>query len=178
MLIFEELVSRGFMVHDPKCNVLTFNLDVVSKFPSIRKAKMESYRWLIGQWSCENRVRATPTTPSYSDTYVYTYEWADNETRITVTGPSGKARPLLTFDPFSNRFMTTFIDGLYGVLQSDGWQGDRIVFVGKLTMLGVDCELRQTLTKKSEDEAHILNEEELPDGNWQVTDEFFCRRNK
>ncbi len=164
------------MVHDANRNVLTFNLDVVSKFPAIRKAKMEACRWMIGEWSCENRVRATPTTPAYTDTYIYTYEYADNDTRITVTGPSGKSRPLLTFDPFSNRWMMTFIDGLYGVLQSDGWRGDKIVFIGSLTMLGVDCELRQTLTKKSEDETHILNEEKLVDGSWQITDEFFNRR--
>jgi hypothetical protein len=164
------------MAHDLKRNVLTFNLEVVSKFPAIRKAKMEECRWLIGVWAAENRVRATPTTPAYADAYVYTYDWADNETRITVSGPSGKSRPLLTFDPFSNRWMMTFIDGLYGVLQSDGWQGDRIIFIGNLTMLGVDCQLRQTLTRKSENEAHILNEERLPDGSWQVTDEFYCTR--
>jgi hypothetical protein len=40
------------------------------------------------------------------------------------------------------------LDGLYGVLQCDGWQGDKIVFIGKLTMRGVGCELRHTLTKK------------------------------
>lgn len=126
--------------------------------------------------ACENCVRATPTTSAYTDTYIYRYEYSDNDTRITVSGPSGKSRPLVTFDPFSNRWMMTFIDGLYGVLQSDGWQGDQIVFIGNLTMLGVDCELRQTLTKKSADEGHILNEERLPDGSWQVTDELFCRR--
>jgi hypothetical protein len=176
MLIFEQLVSRGFMALDPNRNVLTFNMDVVSKFPAIRKKKMEEFRWLIGEWACENRVRATPTTPAYTDTYIYTYEYADNDTRITVTGPSGKARPLLTFDPFSNRWMTTFIDGLYGVLQSDGWQGNTLVSIGRLTMLGVDCELRQTMTRKGDNECHILNEERAPDGSWQVTDEFYCRR--
>ena len=176
MLIFEQLVGLGFMVLDPERNVLTFNMDVVSKFPAIRKAKMEEYRWLIGEWACENRVRATPTTPAYTDTYIYTYEYADNDTRITVTGPSGKSRPLLTFDPFSRRWMMTFVDGLYGVLQSEGWDGNRMVFHGHLTMLGVDCELRQTLTRHSADEGRILNEEKLPDGSWLVTDEFFCRR--
>jgi hypothetical protein len=176
MLIFQELVSRGFMAHDLKRNVLTFNLEVVSKFPAIRKAKMEECRWLIGVWAAENRVRATPTTPAYADTYVYTYDWADNETRITVSGPSGKSRPLLTFDPFSNRWMMTFTEGLFGVLQSPGGKDDTIVFSGPLTMLGIDCELRQTITKKSLDEFHILNEEKLPDGSWRETDEYFCRR--
>jgi hypothetical protein len=72
--------------------------------------------------------------------------------------------------------MMTFTEGLFGVLQSSGWEGDTIVFSGRLTMLGIDCELRQTITKKRPDEFHILNEEKLPDENWRETDEFFCRR--
>jgi hypothetical protein len=174
MSIFEQLVSCGFMVLDPARNVLIFNREVVGKFPAIRKAKMEEFKWLLGEWAFENRVRATPTTPAYTDTYYYTYALCDDDTRISVTGPGRKARPYLTFDPFSNRWMMTFTDGLYGVLQSEGWQGNTIVFGGHLTMLGVDCELRQTMTR-SDHEFHILNEEKLSDGRWVITDEFYCR---
>jgi hypothetical protein len=72
--------------------------------------------------------------------------------------------------------MMTFTEGLFGVLQSNGWESETIVFSGPLTMLGIDCELRQTITKKSLDEFHILNEEKLADGSWREADEFFCRR--
>jgi hypothetical protein len=176
MLIFEQLVGRGFMVFDPERNVLTFNREVVGKFPAIRRAKMEEFKWLVGEWAAENRVRATPTTPAYTDTYFYTYQLSDDAARILIIGPGGKPRPYLTFDPFSHRWMMTFTDGLYGVLQSEGWQGDSMVFTGPLTMLGVDCEIRQTMAKRSADEFHTLNEEKLPDGRWQVTDEYYCRR--
>jgi len=30
-----------------------------------------------GEWSEENRVQATPTTPAYTDTYLYTYQLAE-----------------------------------------------------------------------------------------------------
>ena len=176
MLIFEQLVSRGLMVFDPNRKVLTFNLAVLAKFPALRQQKIEEFKWLIGEWSFENHVRGTPTTQAYTDTYYYTYELADNGSRYTVSGHGATARPYLTFDPFSNRWMMTFTEGLFGVLQSDGWKGESIVFTGPLTMLGVDCELRHTITKKSQDEFHILNEEKLPDDAWGVTDEFFCRR--
>jgi hypothetical protein len=176
MLIFEQLVSRGLMVFDPNRKVLTFNLSALARFPAIRQQRIDEFKWMIGDWAFENHVRATPTTPSYTDTYYYTYELADNGTRFTVSGHGAKARPYLTFDPFSNRWMMTFTEGLFGVLQSNGWEGDTIVFSGPLTMLGIDCELRQTITKKSPDEFHILNEEKLPDGSWRETDEFFCRR--
>lgn len=176
VLIFEQLVGRGVMVFDPERKVLTFNREVVGTFPAIRKAKMEEFQWLVGEWSAENRVGATPTTPAYTDTYFYTYELSDDDTRISITGPGGKPRPYLTFDPFSSRWMMTFIDGLYGALQSEGWQGNSIVFTGPLTMLGVDCEIRQTVTKYSGDRFHILNEEKLPDSTWGIVDEFECRR--
>ena len=71
--------------------------------------------------------------------------------------------------------MMTFVDGLYGVLQSGGWQDHFVVFAGRLTMLGIDCELRQTMTRRGSDEFHIRNEEKLPDTRWHVVDEFYSR---
>jgi hypothetical protein len=70
--------------------------------------------------------------------------------------------------------MMTFTDGLYGVLQSRDGRGNTIVFLGRLTTLGVDCELRQTITCRDH-EFHVLNEEKLSDGRWIITDEFYCR---
>jgi len=35
---------------------------------AIRKAKIDEFRWLAGEWAAEIKVRATPTTPSYTDT--------------------------------------------------------------------------------------------------------------
>ena len=176
MLIFEQLVSRGFVAFDPNRKVLAFNLPVLARFPALRQQKIEEFKWLIGDWAFENHVRATPTTPAYTDTYFYTYALAESGSHFTVSGHGAKARPYLTFDPFSDRWMMTFTEGLFGVLQSNGWQGDTIVFTGPLTMLGVDCELRQTITRKGPDEFHILNEEKLPDGTWRDADDFFCRR--
>jgi hypothetical protein len=49
---------------DPVRKVLVFNREVVGKFPAIRKAKMEEFKWLVGEWSAENRVQATPATPA------------------------------------------------------------------------------------------------------------------
>ena len=107
---------------------------------------MEEFKWLVGEWSAENRVQATPATPAYTDTYLYTYQLCEGDTRISITGPGGNLWPYLTFDPFTGRWMMTFVDGLYDVLQSRGWQDNLVVFAGHLTMLGIDCELRQTMT--------------------------------
>jgi hypothetical protein len=72
--------------------------------------------------------------------------------------------------------MMTFTQSVYGVLQSKGGQQDSIVFSGCPTMLGVDCEIRQTVSKGSADEFYALNEEKIQEGTWVVTDEFKFRR--
>ena len=65
---------------------------------------------------------------------------------------------------------------MYGVLQSKGWQRGSIVFAGCLTILGVDRQIRQTISKRSADEFYTLNEEKIKEGTWVVTDEFEFRR--
>ena len=177
MLLFEQLFARGFMIFDSEKKAGVFNPTVVAEFPAGRKQKMEEFRWLIGNWDAVNHVRATPTTPPYTATYRYTYNFCDEDSRICITGPSGKERPHLTFDPFSARWMMTFVDGVYGVLQSEGWAGGTIVFTGRVTMLGVDCELRQTIERRTLDEFYVRNDEHLSDGNWNIVDDFdFHRR--
>jgi hypothetical protein len=145
MLIFEQFVGRGFMALDPVRKVLVFNRDVVGKFPAIRKAKMDEFGRLVGEWSAMNKVRATPSPPAYTDTYFYPYQLCEADSRISITGPGGMARPYLAFDPLRERWMMTFTESMYGMLQSKGWQRDSIVFTGCLTILGVDCEIRQTI---------------------------------
>jgi hypothetical protein len=176
MLLFEELFARGFMVFDSGKKAGVFNPTVITEFAAGRKRKMDEFHWLIGNWEAVNHVRATPTTPAYTDTYRYTYNFCDDDTRICITGPSGKERPHLTFDPFSARWMMTFVDGVYGVLQSEGWAGDTIVFTGHVTMLGVDCELRQTIQRRSQDEFYVRNDERIADGSWSMVDDFEFRR--
>jgi hypothetical protein len=72
--------------------VLVFNREVVGKFPAIRKAKMEEFKWLVSEWSAMNKVRATPTTPAYTDTYFYSYPLCEADSRISITGPGGHGR--------------------------------------------------------------------------------------
>jgi len=106
------IVGRGFTVLDPVRKALVFNREVVGKFPAIRKAKMEEFRWLLGEWSAMNKVRATPSTPAYTDTYFYSYQLCEADTRISITGSGGMARPYLTFDPFGERWMMRFTESV------------------------------------------------------------------
>ncbi|MBZ5617696.1 MAG: hypothetical protein LAQ69_03005 [Acidobacteriia bacterium] len=72
--------------------------------------------------------------------------------------------------------MYVLTDGAYGILRSPGWTENRIVFEGHMTMIGVECEMRQTWTKVSNDEFGFVNEEKLGDGSWGYVDEWEFRR--
>jgi hypothetical protein len=60
--------------------------------------------------------------------------------------------------------------GAYGILRSPGWIENHIVFEGHVTMIGVECQMRQTWTKSSDDEFQFVNEERLADGSWGYVD--------
>jgi hypothetical protein len=59
------------MVLDLVRKGLVFNREVVAMFPAIRQAKLEECKWLVGECSANNRVRATPTTPVYTDLFPF-----------------------------------------------------------------------------------------------------------
>ena len=67
--MFEHLFNSGVMKIDPGRKVGVFDLEVISKFPALRKAEMENIRWMDGEWIAENSVRATRVSPAYVDNY-------------------------------------------------------------------------------------------------------------
>ena len=68
------------------------------------------------------------------------------------------------------------LEGSFGILRSPGWRGNTIVFEGDMTMIGLNCVLRQTWKKTSDDEFSFVNEEKLADGSWGHVDEWDLKR--
>ena len=60
---------------------------------------------------------------------------------------------LLRFDPFTRQWMYVRLEGAYGILRSDGRNGGTMAFEREVTMIGVNCVLRRTWKKKSDDES-------------------------
>ena len=79
----------------------------------------------MGEWAAMNKVRATPATPAYTDAYFHWYQLCEADSRISITGPGGMARPYLTFDPFRERWMM-ITESVDGVLQSKAGSGTRL----------------------------------------------------
>lgn len=59
----------------------------------------------------------------------------------------------------------------WGSLISNGWEGNKIIFKGTISLSGLKINERETWTRISADEFHILYEENLSDNSWFVIEE-------
>jgi len=71
-MLVEQLFTSGVMRMgpsrvDPSRQVGVFKPDVGGGLPALRAAKMEEFRWLVGEWHHENAVPATSASPAYVD---------------------------------------------------------------------------------------------------------------
>ena len=181
-MVMEELFRRGIMAmgpsrHDPSSTVGVFNKDFAAQLPAIRRAGMDTLRWMAGEWDTLNTVPATSQNPAYTETGAGSLTLCEKENWI-CRGREGSQKPHITFDPFSRQYMYVLTEGAYGILRSPGWEKNWLMFSGHMTMIGVDCEWRTTLTKHSDDRFHYLNEELLSDGQWALIDEWLFTRKK
>jgi hypothetical protein len=62
------------------------------------------------------------------------------------------------------------------MLTSAGWSGDSIEFTGHVLMLGYECDLRTTLTRRSDREYYMSNHERQSDGTWTLVDDWVFRK--
>lgn len=182
-MLIEELFSRGIMTmgpsrSDPERQVGVFRPEAVSELPSIRAAEIEKFRWIAGEWNYENRVPATRYSPAYNDAGTNRFSLCEKDSWVCMVAPDGRHVRHMTFDPFSRQWIYVLTQGSYGILRSpEGWIGDRIVFTGLMTMIGIDCEWRMTWTRHGHDAFRFVNEERGADGSWEYIDEWrFTRR--
>jgi hypothetical protein len=183
-MLMERLFSSGIMQMgpsrvDPGREVGVFNPAAVAGMPAARSAALETIRWMAGEWNFENSVPATQYSPSYTDVGSMRLTFNEQTNWICILAPDGQETPHLTFDPFSKRWIYLLIKGSYGILRASGWEGNRLVFSGLMTMIGIDTEWRLTLVKDNPDQFSLLNEECAEDGSWAYIDEWrFTRKGR
>jgi hypothetical protein len=175
-LFARRIVRIGPSRHDPANLVATFDPAAISRLAADRAAEMDRIRWLSGDWTFENPVPATRISPAYCDRGTATFALSPDGLFMCMVGRDTKLTPLMTFDPWSRRWIYMLTSGSYGVLRSPGWSHDRIVFTGLMTMIGIDCEWRMTWTRDGEDAFGFVNEERRADGSWSYIDEWTYRR--
>jgi len=181
-MLIEQLFSQGIMTMgpsrlDPQRQVGVFSPDVIGRLSAARAQEIDKFRWIAGEWSYENRVPATRLSPAYTDAGHQRFVLCEADSWVCIVAPDGSQQRHITFDPFSKQWIYALTRGSYGILRSrEGWVGDRIVFSGLMTMIGINCEWRMTWDKESEDEFRFVNEEQAADGSWVYIDEWRFRR--
>jgi len=180
-MLIEELFGRGIMVmgpakDDPSRQTGTFNMELLKTFPALKASEMEKMRWLEGEWTSVNCVPATSKNPAYEDHSFGKYTFCEKDSWICLVGKDERERRFITFDPFSKQWIYLLAEGAYGILRSQGWNGEELVFEGEMTMIGVNCILRQTWTRNGNNEFSFINEEKLADGSWGYVDEWKLKR--
>jgi hypothetical protein len=177
-LFSQHIVRMGPSRSDPARQVATFDPKTIGSFAAVRESEMNTFRWLVGEWTYQNPVPATPVSPAYCDLGSALFAESADGASICSVGHDGRQTPLLAFDPWSRRWMYMLTKGSYGILRSPGWRGHQITFVGTLTMIGIDCEWKMTWTRDDDDEFVFVNEEKLADGSWSYIDEWRYRRKR
>jgi hypothetical protein len=182
MTLIEELFLSGVMTMgaskaDPDRQVGVFRPEAVAHLPAVRAAEMAKFRWIAGEWNYENVVPATRLSPAYTDVGSTRFSFCEKDAWICAVAADGRENRNITFDPFSRQWIYMLTQGSYGILRSrEGWNADRIVFAGAMTMLGIDCEWRMTWTRENDDAFGFVNERRQVDGGWEYIDEWRFRR--
>jgi hypothetical protein len=141
-------------------------------------AEMESLGWLVGRWTGTVKVFATPTLPERSGIAGEEYfEFVPDSNMLwTRNAKEGSSTftPEIGFDPVSRVWILYLIGpSAWGMSTSLGWDGNRLAFIGDVTIFGVTARLRHTLVKVSENEMEIVNDEQLgTDTTWVPVDAY------
>jgi len=155
-----------------------------------------SFDWMVGIWAIEAKGFAKigfrgkkkfrwnePAAEYWSDENHAIF--VDFKDSITLTTSSGKHRAplpsqvILQYDTYGKVWVLQpgYHDRYdWGSLISKGWEGNKIVFEGTISISGLKITERETWTKISDHEFHILYEENLLDNSWFVTEENIFTR--
>jgi hypothetical protein len=141
---------------------------------------------LDGNWRCDGKMPAGPFGPEQTykaalrvkkdlDDFWYgvEYEQKPAKHRPTVL----KARGLLGYDAAAKKVVATGADNMGGweSTTSPGWEADKMLFTGDLSLGGQRLPFRQTIAKKGERE--IISTRELKMGkDWITLGTDTCRR--
>ena len=139
-------------------------------------AELVQARWLVGRWNVNSRVFAqsdhyvaggeSVVEPIMGGTWLQIQDIYDAE--VQDLG-------FLTINPVTSEWVAIGIDrtGNAVITKAQRWEDDRLVLLSEnAEVLGERIALRQILTKVSDREYHVLNEERLENGIWAQIDEY------
>jgi hypothetical protein len=125
--------------------------------------------WMLGDWTSEAVVYATPTTPEWRET---------SRTSFRIVGDamiaSDDLSTILDWDPFAQRWRSFGAEPPVSPLASSTGQMEdgTLVLEGDVSLFGEPFHLRQTVTRDGPDAFNIFNEQRLASGRYQPVDVY------
>lgn len=143
--------------------------------------ELQQLEWMLGYWEVTATVFATAKSQESNLYGTSTVTRALDGTWFQIADEYfGKPQDIgfMTFNPVIRKWVAAQVDasGNSITTTSDGWVGNKLVFSGKVQIVGEVATLRQTLEKLSDREYVIGNEERLPNGQWVALDRYVYRK--
>ena len=139
--------------------------------------ELHAIDWLIGTWDVEATVFATPTTPERLDHGIAVISPAVGGTwqQYVGTYPHGtQDLGFSTYDRVTRRWVNVSIDSGGTAIVTTSPQWDR--FEKVVEIFGEKAHLRQTIERRGDTEFVVLNEEQMPSGEWRRLDQYRHRK--
>lgn len=148
-------------------------------------AEMSNLQAFDGSWTCEGKSEASPfgpagtmkgTVKSQADLGGF---WQSGKVTSSMTGMPGSMEGMfhMTYDPGTKQYVMLWVDnmGAYSHETSTGWQGDKIVFSGDMSMGGKKMTVRDTFTKGADGSLTHAWEGQI-DGKWTPLGSETCKK--
>lgn len=120
-------------------------------------------------------TRASASTRAELGGFVLTMRYDENKTRANPAPI--RALYQISYDIAARQFVAETYDNMggRGRMTSNGWEGDKIVFAGEVSMEGQKVGMRDTFTRTRDGLAHV-GELQGRDGKFFVIDTGSCRK--
>jgi len=201
IVVAQEPIKHTSPILSMERDSVTFydRLDTLLKSSKINRVNKDStFNWMPGSWTIEAKgyakigfrgkkeFRWNEPNAEYlvDENHAVFIVFKDSTTLRSRSGDQKVVRPpqvILQYDNYSKVWvLQPGYSGLYdwGSLVSNGWEGNKIIFTGTISLSGLKINERETWTKISDNDFHILYEENLSDNSWFVIEENFFTKVK
>ena len=147
-------------------------------------AEMSNLKVFDGNMTCDGKAEATPFGPAgpmkgtvKSQTDLGGF-WQTGMVKSSMTGmPPMEGMFHMTYDPGAKQYVLLWVDnmGAYSQSTASGWQGDKIVFNGQMSMGGKQMKTRDTFVKAADGSLRHDWEGEI-DGKWTPMGTETCKK--
>jgi hypothetical protein len=134
----------------------------------------DQFSWLPGAWNYTMLIHGSGEVPERKVSGSLEYRLSKNGSAIQLVLPGEEPMPYIIWDGFNGQFVLSMLTPRsFGSMISKGFRGDKLVFEGIMTFVGLSLNLRQTWTRQpAKGTFAIANEEALPNGKFAAVDEF------